>query len=112
MSTTASATTAPTTKIPALIEAIQHETLDNLITFLHDKIEIDEEMTQYFKDFKATLTIKKKEKKKRAPSAYNLYIRDKIAEFKAAGHKGNLMKLAIDAWRKEPKIEEMSSIPL
>jgi hypothetical protein len=41
------------------------------------------------------------EKKKRAPSQYNLYIKAKMAEFKEQGHTGNLMKMAIEAWKEE-----------
>jgi Ran GTPase-activating protein (RanGAP) involved in mRNA processing and transport len=51
-------------------------------------------------------------KRTRAPSAYNLYIKEKMAEFKAAGHKGNLMKMAIDAWNEDKssgKIEVKST---
>lgn len=38
------------------------------------------------------------DKPKRPPSAYNIFLREKIAELKEQGHEGNLMKLAIEAW--------------
>jgi hypothetical protein len=117
-------------KITSLIEAAvkdgQLATFDNFITFLGTKIDIDEDMQSYIDEFKKTLVVKKKaspkgkgkakaaaeeektEKKKRAPSAYNLFIRDKMAELRTAGHKGNLMKLAVEEWKKS-KAEASSS---
>ena len=96
--------------------------------FLADKIEFDEEMQAYFDAFTATLSVEKVElpkeskkgskktdsdgveKKKRAPSAYNLFIKEKMAEIKVEKPelKGKeLMKAAIDAWNAEhPKSEE------
>ena len=96
------------TAIAALVEETKVTTVDKLVHFLGQKIEIDEDMKAMFEEFKvvskvavkagkgAAKSVEKKEK--RPPSAYNLYIKDKIAEFKAAGHKGNLMKMATDAW--------------
>lgn len=112
--------------IAALIEETAMSTVDKLVAFLGEKLEIDEDMQQMFADFKATLKVtpaatteqqptKKKPSKKaaaatssdeekpakakRAPSAYNMYLSAKIAELKAQGAKGNLMKLAIEAWK-------------
>lgn len=42
----------------------------------------------------------------RPPSTYNLYIRDKMAKLRSAGHTGNLMRMAIDAWN-ELKAKEL-----
>ena len=108
--------------IAALVAETQTAVIDKLFAFLGEKIEIDDDMKGYFEEFKTSLKSdqevdakaakskkgakgsKGKETKdgepkaKRAPSAYNLYIRDKMAEFKAAGHTGNLMKMATDAW--------------
>lgn len=121
-------------KITGLIEAAvkdgQQATFDSFITFLGTKIDIDEDMQSYIDEFKKTLIMTKKaapkgkgkgkaaasvdtevektEKKKRAPSAYNLFIRDKMAELRTAGHKGNLMKLAVEEWKKS-KSEASSS---
>lgn len=99
------------TSIAALVNETQISTVDKLFAFLGEKIEIDSDMKGYFDEFRGTLkvpVVKGKKgvsvsaeaapKAKRAPSAYNLYIRDKMAEFKAAGHSGNLMKMAIEAW--------------
>ena len=104
------ASTKVSQAIAALVAETQMAVVDKLVAFLGEKIEIDEDMTQYFEEFKNTLKEQskvdtkkagkkpKEEKVKRPPSQYNLYIRDKMAEFKAAGHSGNLMKMAIEAW--------------
>lgn len=116
--------------IAALVAEAQLSTVEKLFAFLGEKIEIDDDMKGYFEEFKATLKVdqeveakaaksnNKKGKKaedgeekkpKRAPSAYNLYIRDKMAEFKAAGHSGNLMKMAIEAWNADKAATKESS---
>lgn len=93
------------TAIAALVEETKVTTVDKLVHFLGQKIEIDDDMKGYFDEFKAASKVTGKgaaksveKKEKRPPSAYNLYIKGKIAEFKAAGHTGNLMKMATDAW--------------
>lgn len=100
------------TAIAALVEETKVTTVDKLVHFLGQKIEIDDDMKAMFEEFKVELSkaakvsgkgakaaaAKTEKKEKRPPSAYNLYIKDKIAEFKAAGHTGNLMKMATDAW--------------
>lgn len=96
--------------------------------FLGEKIDFDEDMQAYFNEFKATIVLEKVEvpkekgkgkteggeKKKRAPSAYNLYIKDKMAEIKAAQPelKGkDLMKAAIQAWNADhPKNVDQAKI--
>lgn len=102
--------------LAGLIEETSLSTVEKLIAFLGEKIEIDDDMKQYFDEFKASIKNEakvdlkkaskkdageKKEKRTRPPSPYNMYIRDKMAEFKAAGHTGNLMKMAIEAWNKD-----------
>ena len=102
--------------------------LSDFATSLAKKIEFDEDMQAYFDEFNASLSIEKvevpkatkkggkksddtpvAEKKKRAPSAYNLYIKEKMAEIKVAQPelKGrDLMKAATEAWNAEhPKSE-------
>lgn len=106
-------------KITGLVESAVKEaqlaTFDEFVKYLGAKIDVDDDMQSYIDEFKKTLTSKKKvtaaakakkdksgddgEKKKRAPSAYNLFIKEKMAELRAAGHKGNLMKLAVEAWK-------------
>jgi hypothetical protein len=103
------ALTKVNSSIAALIEETKVSTVDKLVHFLGQKIEIDEDMKKMFEEFKVASkgsskgSAKAEKKEKRAPSAYNLYIKDKIAEFKAAGHKGNLMKMATDAWNESKK---------
>lgn len=104
--------------IAALVEETQMAVVDRVITFLGEKIEVDDDMKAMFEEFKEVLKAENKEKAKakkgkkassgsesdgekkrtRPASAYNLYIKDKMAEFKAAGNTGNLMKMAIEAW--------------
>jgi hypothetical protein len=116
-------------KLTIAIAAIREETalstLEHFKEFLADKIVLDEDMLAMFTEFKATIPATYKaaakaeakvaraakkltklattpaEKKKRAPSQYNLYIKAKMAEFKEQGHTGNLMKMAIEAWKEE-----------
>lgn len=87
-----------------MVREVEVNTVDKFINSMSTRIEVDEEMHMMFQEFKKGLDIDGgmfvvQPKKKRAPSAYNLFISTKIAEFKAAGHKGNLMKMAVDAWK-------------
>jgi hypothetical protein len=99
--------------IQALINETATTTVDKLLVYLADKcgVEVDDELRQMCNDFKALYVQKqeepevkeqpKKEKKPRAPTAYNMYIKEKMAELKAEGKTGNLMKLAVEEWKKE-----------
>ena len=107
--------------LSALVEETQLATVDKIVAFLSEKIEVDEDMQKMFEDFKESIKTQAKadlkkankkskksgdesgdeKKRTRAPSAYNMYIKEKMAEFKAAGHKGNLMKMAIEAWNED-----------
>lgn len=101
--------------------------VDKLQTFLSEKMEIDNEFEGFFSEFKDILKKEHSEeltttskgskgkgskavvgaaasvKVKKAPSAYNIFIKDKIAEFKAQnpGVKNGkeLLKMATDAWK-------------
>ena len=110
--------------VSALVEEVSMTTVDKVVEFLKSKIDFDEDFEGFFKEFKDTLkadvkaaakkSAKKSKKsdssdsegepkKKRAPSAYNLYIKDKMAEIKVSNPeiKGkDLMKAAIDEWKK------------
>lgn len=114
-----------------LLEETTASTVDKLAAFLSEKIEFDDDMKALFEEFKKTAkeeirasfktaaaTAGKKgrggkdaaggEKKKREPSAYNLFIKDKMAEIKAKRPelKGkDLMKEAIVEWKKIHKKE-------
>ena len=94
------------------------QVIADFATFLAEKIDFDDDMTGYFEEFTKTLQVEKPAKvgkgkksasssdeegvkKKRAPSAYNIYIKNKMAEIKAKQPelKGKeLMKAAIEAW--------------
>jgi hypothetical protein len=98
------------------------DVMEYFAKFLSEKIDFDEDMQAYFDEFKATLVLEKievlkekskkdgtGEKKKRAPSAYNLYIKDKMAEIKSSQPelKGKeLMKAAIVAWNADKQTAE------
>lgn len=74
---------------------------------------MDSDLKQMFADYQAAAHVTA-QKPKRPPSAYNIYIRDKIAELKAAGHTGNLMKMATEAWNAEkgnPPPQELPPLP-
>lgn len=97
--------------------------VDKLQSFLSQKIEFDGHMEEVFNEFKDILknehtaelsTAAKggkgkgkatvgKVKTKKAPSAYNIFIKDKIAEFKAKNpdmkNGKELLKMATDAWK-------------
>ncbi len=118
----------------ATIDKIIDRTIDKMVAFISDKIEVDEDnmhnMLQEFKESikaeakaevktEAKAKLKKmnkssdddssdEKKKTRVPSVYNLYIRDKIAELKAAGCKGGLMMLAIEAWNTDKATGKLS----
>ena len=112
--------------VSALVEEVSMTTVDKVVEFLKSKIDFDEDFEGFFKEFKETLKADMKAaakksgkkssdgepKKKRAPSAYNLYIKDKMAEIKVSNPeiKGkDLMKAAIDEWKKtNPKKTEKS----
>ena len=108
---------AATTKVHTLLEAaIKEAKLDafeDLVAFLSAHMDIDHAMQTCVDQFKRTLvgtgkvanvagTVGKKMKhKQRSASAYNLYLRDKMAELRAAGHRGNVMKLAVEYWNSQ-----------
>lgn len=92
--------------VTAQIDETAVETINNLTQYLLSINALDGLLKQHLETFKSTLKKTKqdstsKPKRTRVPSSYNLYIRDKMAEFKATGHTGNLMKMAIDEWNKE-----------
>jgi hypothetical protein len=100
--------------ISAMVYETKVSTIEKLVIFLESKIEMDSDLKQMLTEFKDNLKSKESikatlrelgkqlvVKPKRAPSTYNLYIRDKMAQFKSAGHTGNLMKMATDAWNSD-----------
>lgn len=103
------------TLVSSLVQEVSASTLDKFKAYLNEKVELDSEMLEYFDQFKAGLktTVGAKgkgkgaskgtgeEKKKRALSPYNIYIKNKMLELKQAGHTGNLMKLAVEAYNKD-----------
>lgn len=106
--------------LAALSEEVALKTVSGLQEFLSEKLEFDDDMTNMFEEYRKKVVAdikvqyknerssskKNGEKKKRAPSAYNLYIKEKMAEIKAAQSelKGKeLMKEAIKAWKSRPE---------
>ncbi len=69
--------------------------IDSLVEFLDSKVEIDDDFKELIAEFKGTLkapsakatkadTVPKAERKKREPSAYNLFVRDALNELKVS----------------------------
>jgi hypothetical protein len=110
----ASYTTIMSAVDAAVLDA-KKQVINEFMRFLEEKIDFDEDMKGYFTEFIGTLKPSKKAKKskkgedkadkpvkpKRAPSAYNMFISEKMAEIKKENPalKGKeLMKAAIVAW--------------
>ena len=67
--------------------------IDNLVEFLDSRVKIDDDFKELIAEFKGTLKaptpskagrVPKAEKKKREPSAYNLFVRDALNELKVS----------------------------
>ena len=122
--------------ISDMVKSIETSTVEKIKSFITEKIatEYDEEMleaiTKMFdevaeeiKKNSETENMKKsgkkdsgdkKEKKKREPTEYNLFLKEKMAEIKAAGTtlKGkDLMKAAIELWREKKKSNSSEEEP-
>jgi hypothetical protein len=114
-----------TKAIQALVEETSMSVVDKLMAFLDTRIEMDEDMKGLFTEFKEQLTGELKEtakavtkstkgatkgdKPKRAPSAYNLFIRDKLAELKESDPdmaSKDRMKAATALWREHKEALE------
>ena len=101
----------------SVVEEVSLHTIDEFEKFFAEKVDLDEETQDLFKEFKKTISARAKTsakssgkstkgktdepKKKRALSPYNIYIQNKMKELKEQGHTGNLMKMAIDAYKQE-----------
>lgn len=87
--------------------AIQLETVDALVAEFRKRWDLEGEDEKAIEDFKTSLkngTIKTTatEKKKRAPSAYNLFVQSKKEQIIAAGFKGkDMIKEAARLWKEE-----------
>jgi hypothetical protein len=110
----------------ALVEETSFAVVDKLMAFLDTRIEMDEDMKGLFSEFKEQLTGELKETakavtksgkaakapgEKRAPSAYNLFIRDKMAELKEEDPTMSAqerMKAATVLWREHKEALEPS----
>lgn len=122
------ASTKVTKAVQVLVEETSLEVVDKLGAFFETKIEMDDDMKGYFEEFKTQLKEHLKEeakavgkgakkakvmvdgeKKKRAPSAYNLFIKDKMAEIKVNQpdlKSKDLMKEAIAMWKAQKEAGE------
>ena len=116
---------ANNTKVTAMFSSFVQEvslhTIEKLKEFLASKTQLDDEMQQHLEEFKRTLAVSSiatskkgasfvpKEKKKRMLSQYNIYIQNKIKELREAGHSGNLMKKAVEAYNNDKKAKASSS---
>ena len=87
-------------EVESVVADARVKTLKNLVKFLDDKGVMDDG-SELVKDFLLKTRKGKgitKKSRTRPPSAYNFFIRDKMAQLRASGHKGNLMRMAIDSW--------------
>lgn len=102
-----------------LAEEVSLSTVDKLAEFLATKIEFDDDMKELFEEFKTALKEEHKatakggkrgknadgtEKKKRAPTPYNLFIKDEITRMKKenpALSGKELMTAATAAWKQQ-----------
>jgi hypothetical protein len=106
--------------LQVLAEEVALSTADKLAEFLATKIEFDDELREAMDEFKNSVKEEYKavakasakagkgdgngEKKKRAPTAYNLFIKDKIISLKAENPSWTgkqLMSAATTAWKAE-----------
>lgn len=111
--------------VAEVVFAAKQQVVKDFAAFLAEKIDFDEDMQGYFDEFIKTIEQEKPPKaagkkkvaedgtvkKKREPSAYNMYIKHKMAEIKAKNPemKGKeLMKAAIEAWNAD-KAEKAST---
>ena len=100
--------------------------VDNLESHMAQKVEIDNDMKEIFTSFKEQLKTEYEEskkaskkgkkgakggasdvpKQKKAPTAYNIFIKEKIAEIKAQNpdlkNGKELLKMATEAWKSRP----------
>lgn len=98
--------------VASIVEEVAVSTIDDFKSFISKSVDVDDDLNLLFEDFKKQLITKTKtlskekvvkEKVKREPSPYNLYIQKKMRELKEAGHTGNLMKMAIEEYNKEKR---------
>lgn len=97
--------------------------IDDLVAYLETKIEVDEDLKNVFTEFKANLKesqekvvkdagkkskVKKSMDKKRAPSIFNLYVKDVMPDMKAKHpdvKDGKLMiGFASESWKTDPLV--------
>lgn len=79
--------------------------IDELTDYLDKKVDLDDDIKHAMCEFKEQITATKT-KKKRQLSLFNLFVKDKLPQLKAAHpdiKDGKLMiSMASDAWKKEP----------
>lgn len=113
--------TAVISAVESAVFDAKKQVINDFMRFLEDKIDFDDDMKGYFTEFIDTLKAPKKtspkkaskksdeekvKKPKRAPSAYNMFISEKMAEIKKENPalKGKeLMKAAIEVWNEQKK---------
>lgn len=109
--------------------------IDDIVTYLETKIEVDDDLKGIFVEFKANLKecqekvvkeagkkmkVKKSMDKKRAPSIFNLYVKDVMPDMKAkhpdVKDGKQMIGFASESWKTDPlafflkeKITEMKS---
>ncbi len=96
------------TAVGKIIVETKLNVIDELTNYLDTKIDLDDDIKHAMCEFKEKITAAEKpiEKKKRKLSLFNLYVKDKLPQIKAAHpdiKDGKLMiSMASEAWKKEP----------
>lgn len=109
--------------LQTLAEEVSLSTVDKLAEFLATKIEFDDDMKEVFDEFKNSLKEEFKasakpkkgknvdgtDKKKRAPTAYNLFIKEEITNLKKKNPSWSgkeLMSAATTAWKNKQQADK------
>lgn len=90
--------------IERLMREVMNNTIDKLLEYLSDKVELTDEIKAMFDEYRKIMFVPESiwEKKRcHVPSNYNIFIKNKILELKASGYKGNFMKVAVEAWKEK-----------
>lgn len=97
--------------VSELVLQSRKNTLDELLVFLNDKAEVDDELKALIEEFKSTLeiptpaftkTTRPAKKAKRAPSQYNTFIGEAMRQIKAEHPEMTSvqrMKAATEKWK-------------
>jgi len=102
-----------------LVCETKHSAIDGFVEFLSSKTNLDQDFHSFVQEFKKTIKVeklgglesnKKKDRPKRAPSPFNIFIRDSmlmLRTLKPELNNKDRMKAAIALWNEEKKKKAM-----